>query len=278
MKGPTQTRWPLNKPDTLLGFTMTETNVLAVAVANAETSLGLFAGGELLATWSIATNANITADEALQAAWSFLNVKDLPEPDDAIMCSVVPSLTAAWSHALGELCGRRALVVGPGLKSGIALGYKDPGQMGSDRVACAVAAKALFGSPAIVVDFGAATTFTVVDETGSLTGGAIAPGLRTSMEALSQTAAQLIETDVQAPRKAIGRTTADAVRAGIVLGEAARVDGLVEAMWDELGYETALVATGRWAQAVCSHSRYKFTLRDDLVLQGLLAIRNGNRN
>ena len=256
---------------------MSESNVLAVTVANAETTMGLFAGDELLATWGVSTNANITADEALQCFWSFLNVKDLPTPDDAIMCSVVPALTTAWSEALASLSGRRALVVGPGLKSGIAMDYKDPGQVGGDRVACAVAAKALYGSPALVVDFGAATTFTVVSEKGSLAGGAIAPGLRVSMEALSETAAQLTETDLKAPAHVVGRTTLDAVRAGVVLGEAAKVDGLVEAMWDELGYETALVATGRWAHVVCAHSRHEFDIRSDLALQGLLAIRNANR-
>ena len=252
-------------------------NVLAVAVQNTETAMGLFADGELLATWNVSTNVNITSDEAIQCAWTFLNVKDLPTPDDAIMCSVVPTLTAAWSEALASLCGHRALVVGPGLKSGIAMDYKDPGQVGGDRVACAVAAKALYGTPAIVVDFGAATTFTVISEKGSLAGGAIAPGLRVSMEALSETAAQLTETDLRAPAQVVGRTTLDAMRAGVVLGEAAKVNGLVEAMWDELGYETVLVATGRWAATVCACTRHEFAICDDLVLRGLLAIHDANR-
>ncbi|MBQ9044125.1 MAG: type III pantothenate kinase [Eggerthellaceae bacterium] len=256
---------------------MGEPTVLAVTIENAETTLGLFAGDELLSTWSVSTSANITADEAMQCAWTFLNVKDLPAPDDAIMCSVVPALTAAWSEALATLSGKRALIVGPGLKSGIAMDYKDPGQVGGDRVACAVAAKAIFGAPVIVVDFGAATTFTVVGEKGSLAGGAIAPGLRVSMEALSGAAAQLTETDLQAPTQVVGRTTLDAVRAGIVLGETAKVDGLVEAMWDELGCETALVATGRWARVVCACTHHEFEIRDDLALRGLLAIRNANR-
>ena len=252
-------------------------NVLAVTVANTETTMGMFAGNELLATWSVSTNANITADEALQCIWSFMGVKDLPTPHDSIMCSVVPALTAAWSESLALLSGHRALVVGPGLKSGIAMDYKDPGQVGGDRVACAVAAKAAFGAPVIVVDFGAATTFTVVGEKGSRAGGAIAPGLRVSMEALSVSAAQLTETDLRAPAQAVGRTTLDAVRAGVVLGEAARADGLVEAMWDELGYETTLVATGRWARVVCACTRHQFEVRDDLALRGLLAIRTANR-
>lgn len=251
--------------------------VLAVTIENAETTMGLFAGDELLATWGVSTSANITADEAMQCAWTFLSLKDLPTPEDAIMCSVVPSSTEPWREALAQLCGKRALVVGPGLKSGIAMDYKDPGQVGGDRVACAVAAKAAFGAPVIVVDFGAATTFTVVGEKGSLAGGAIAPGLRVSMEALSVNAAQLTETDLRAPEQAVGRTTLDAIRAGVVLGEAARTDGLVEAMWDELGCETALVATGRWASVVCACAQHEFEIRDDLALQGLLAIRNANR-
>lgn len=256
---------------------MGNSTLLAVNVGNSETAMGLFDGGELLGQFAIATATSITADEAEQAIWSFLQMRDVPEPVEAIMCSVVPSLSSTWGAALESLVGKRPLVVGPGLKSGMRLGYKDPGQMGGDRVACAVAARELFGSPVIVADFGTATSFTVVDEKGSLLGGAIAPGIRVGMEALSDSAAQLAETDLQAPRQAIGRSTADAIRSGVVFGEAARADGLVEAMWDELGYETALVATGRFAHVACAVSRHDFNQRDDLTLQGLRLIFNANR-
>lgn len=256
---------------------MDEMTLLAVSVGNSETTMGLFEGDALLGQFSASANAAITADEAQQAVWSFLAMRDLPEPGASILCSVVPSLTSTWASALQSLTGRRPLVVGPGLKSGIAMGYKDPAQVGADRVAAAVAARELFGSPVIVVDFGTATSFTVVDEKGALLGGAIAPGAQVGMEALSDTAAQLAETDLVAPRQAIGRSTAEAIRSGVVLGEAARADGLVEAMWDELGYETALVATGRYAETVCSQTGHEFALRTDLVLQGLRAIFKANR-
>ena len=175
-------------------------------------------------------------------------------------------------HALRAISGSRPLAVGPGLKSGIAMGYKDPAQLGADRVVNAVAARALFGSPVIVADFGTATSLTVVGRDGEIEGGVIAPGLQTSLVALCDSAAQLAEVSMQLPRKVVGRTTADAIRTGVLFGEAARVDGLVDAMWDELGYETALVATGRFAEFACASTAHEFARRDTLALEGLQLI------
>ena len=251
--------------------------LLAVKVANAQTAVGVFDGDELVTSWEVTTRSPSTADELGQAVELFLAARDLPMPNQAILCSVVPAITDVWARALRQLAGERPLVVGPGLKSGIAMGYKDPGQLGADRVACAVAARGLAGAPVVVADFDAAISLTVVGEDGSLLGGAIAPGLDVSLEALRESAAQLPEVGMKMPRAVIARTTADAIRAGVVFGEAARLDGLIDAIWEELGCETALVATGRHSDLVVSASRHDFTLRADLALQGLRQIHALNR-
>lgn len=256
---------------------MTDVVLLAVKVGNAETAMGLFDGDELLGTWAVSTDRARTVDEAQLDIQAFLDTRGLPAPDEAIICSVVPASTETWIDALHAVCRARPLVVGPGLKSGIAMGYKDPAQLGSDRVVNAVAARALFGSPVIVADFGTATSLTVVDSGGRIAGGVIAPGLRTSLEALCDSAAQLAEVGMEMPRSVVGRTTADAIRSGVLLGEAARVDGLVDAIWDEIECETQLVATGRFANVVCDATYHEFAVRADLALVGLRLIWQLNR-
>ncbi|MBQ3302692.1 MAG: type III pantothenate kinase [Eggerthellaceae bacterium] len=249
---------------------------LAVCIDNAVTAMGLCENGSVASTWTVSTHSPITADEVHLLLHDFLRVRELAHPVGSIMCSVVPSVADAWREGLGIVTGSKPLIVGPGLKSGIAMGYKDPGQMGGDRVACAVAAREQFGVPIIVVDFGTVTTLTVVNEEGVLLGGAIAPGIGIAMESLCDNAAQLAEVSMQVPRTAIGRSTAEAIRAGVVMGEAARVDGLVGAIWDELGYETKLVATGSFAASACKLTSHEFALCDDLALQGLRLIYERN--
>ena len=244
--------------------------LVAVKVANAETAIGVFDDGELVALWNVTTRSPSTADELGQVVVPFLAASGVQAPDQAILCSVVPALTEPWLCALKRVAGTRP-------KTGIAMGYKDPAQLGADRVACAVAARELMGAPAVVADFDAALTLTVVGADGTLLGGPIAPGIGTSLEALRESAAQLPEVGVKMPKRAIARTTSDAICAGVVLGEAARLDGLVEAIWRELGCETALVATGRHCELVASASQHDFARRPDLALQGLRLINALNR-
>ncbi|MBQ9004650.1 MAG: type III pantothenate kinase [Eggerthellaceae bacterium] len=251
--------------------------LLAVKVANAETAIGVFDGGELAGSWNVTTRSPSTADELGQVVAPFLDACGAQAPDQAILCSVVPALTEPWACALRGIAGSRSRVVGPGLKTGIAVGYKDPAQLGADRVACAVAARELAGAPVVVADFDAALTLTVVGADGTLLGGPISPGIGPSLEALHESAAQLPEVGVKMPKRVIARTTADAICAGVVHGEAARLDGLAEAIWRELGCETALVATGRYSELVVSASRHEFACRPDLALQGLRIISALNR-
>jgi len=251
--------------------------VLTLKVSNAQVAMGLFGGEELLGTWLVSGHSTITANEAEQAIVSFLDLRDLPTPTDAILCSVVPAATPAWTEAARTIVGKRPLSVGPGLKSGLAMEYKDPGQIGADRVANAVAAKELYGAPVIAVDFGTATNVVVVGKKGTFLGGTISLGVGAAMRALATTAAQLPNVNLKVPRKVIGRATDEAMQAGLVLGEVKRVEGLIEAMWEEIGYETTLVATGSYAPMIIAASRFDFIYDETLTLQGLNILRNRNR-
>lgn len=251
---------------------------LAVDIGNSVTNFGLVDGEELAATWSVTTPESLTADEALMSVSSYLGVRcDRAQVGDAIVSSVVPSLTDPWVEALHRLCGARPLVVGPGLKSGLKLHLNSPADLGADRVADCVAAKHLYGFPLIVVDFGTATNLEVIDDEGVVQGGVIAPGLRLAARAVAQAAAQLPVIDLRAPKSVIGKNTRDAMQVGIVIGEVARIDGLIEAVWGELGYETRVVATGDDAHAMASLSQHIELSDHHLTLKGLALLRMRNR-
>ena len=252
--------------------------ILVVDVGNSVTNLGLACEGGLSCSWSVTTPERLTADEALLCVTSFLQVRGCDaHVRDAIVASVVPGLTDAWVEALRALCGVRPLVVGPGLKSGLKLHLNSPTDFGADRVADCVAAKQLYGYPIIVVDFGTATTLEVIDDAGAVQGGLIAPGLRLAARAVADAAAQLPVIGLHAPRNVIGKSTRDAMQAGIVIGEVARIDGLIKAVWDELGYETRVVATGDDAQAMAGLSRRIEVADDRLTLKGLIMLYEKNR-
>ncbi len=252
--------------------------VLTVDVGNSATNFGLARGRELEATWSVTTPGQLTSDEALMCVASYLRVR-MPEAavEDAIMSSVVPSLSGVWTEALHALTGKRPSVVGPGLKTGLELHLSSPGELGADRVADCAAAKELYGFPLVVVDFGTATNLEVIDKHGVVQGGVIAPGLRLAARAVADAAAQLPVIDLRAPKRVIGKNTRDAMQSGIVIGEAARIDGLIDAIWAELGYRTKVVATGEDAPAMVALSSRMEVADEHLTLKGLALLYEMNR-
>lgn len=255
-----------------------EKNVLAVDVGNSVTNLGLFQFGELVATWTVTTFERMTADEARVRIASFLDaLEDVCILSDGIVASVVPGQTDAWVAAVCALSGRRPLVVGPGLKTGVKMRYNDPGELGADRVADLAAAKKSYDPPFLVVDLGTTTNFEVVDEEGVFVGGIIAPGLKLSARAISDAAAQLAVIDLRAPASIIGKNTREAMQSGIVMGEVARIDGLVDAVWRELGYQTVVIATGEDAQTMQALSQRVTCADEHLTLRGLSILYGLNR-
>lgn len=253
--------------------------LLAVDVGNSQSVLGLFDGDALAGHWRISTSAWLTSDELRAKVADMLALcgQSWDGVDRVILASVVPRLTAAWEDAATSACGCAPLVVGPGLKTGMRIRYDNPHEVGADRIVNGVAAFARLGGPVIVVDFGTATTLDVIDEDGSYVGGAIAPGLETSAEALFSKAARLSKVDLDAPPRAIGTNTPASLQAGLMLGQAAMVDGLVRRTWDELGVKAPVIATGGLAERMGPLCETVSEVDLDLTLEGLYIIDQRNR-
>ena len=168
-------------------------------------------------------------------------------------------------------------MVGPGLKTGLKMRYDDPSEVGADRVADVVAARAEYGAPAVVVDLGTTTNFEVLDADGAFAGGIIAPGLALGARSLSEAAARLPMIELRAPASVIGRNTRAAMQSGVVLGEVARIDGLLDAVMGELGADVPVVMTGDGAGAMAALLRHEATVDDTLTLRGLWHLWCANR-
>lgn len=253
-------------------------SVLAVDVANGLTRLGVFDDDVLLAAQEVSTPRHLTADEAIEQVRDVLDRvhADAGEPDvrptGAILSCVVPSHAEAWTRALASVADSRPVVVGPGLRTGLRMRLENPGDVGSDRIANVIAARETAGAPVLVVSLGTTTNIEVVDDTGTFVGGAIAPGVMLGARALDEAAARLPLVELQVPRRAIGRNTREAIQAGVVLGEAARVDGLLDVIAEELGYAPRVVVTGHHAAVVAPLLRHEALLDERLTLRGLVLI------
>jgi type III pantothenate kinase len=252
--------------------------LFAVDVGNTQSVLGLFEGDDLVGHWRTSTNASLTGDELRVQVAGLLALAELSWSDvgQVILASVVPRVTAAWLEAAAAACKSTPMVVGPGLKTGMPIRYDNPHEVGADRIVNGVAAYQRFGGPVVVVDFGTATTIDVISDDGAYLGGAIAPGVETSAEALFTKAARLSKVDLEAPSRAIGTNTRASVQAGLLLGEAAMVDGLVRRVWSELGVQTEVIATGGLAERMGPLCETIGHFDLDLTLTGLRLIHELN--
>ncbi len=248
--------------------------ILAVDIGNTQTVLGLVIDGGLEARWRVSTDATLTSDEIRVKIAALLALDGYTWTDVAgvVIASVVPALTAAYEDLSNQACGCAPLVVGPGVKTGLPIAYENPREVGADRIVNAVAAIAEHGAPVIVVDFGTATTLDVVDASGAYLGGAIAAGIETSAEALFRRAARLSAVDLEPPTRVIARNTRESVQAGLLLGGAAMVDGLVRRSFAELGGECPVVATGGLAERMAPLCDTIGFVDGDLTLKGLALI------
>lgn len=253
--------------------------ILAVDIGNTQTVLGLFDGDTLAAHWRISSDASLTADEVTIKLDALLAMAEAGRADleHVIVGSVVPRLTDAWTDVARAVSGEEPMIVGPGLKTGMPIRYDNPHEVGADRIVNGVAALAAYGAPVLVVDFGTATTIDVIDETGAYLGGSIAPGVETSAEALFRKAARLSTVELTDPGTVIGRNTRQSIQAGLLVGQAAMVDGLVRRTWAELGRETRVVATGGLAQRMTALCETVTDVDVDLTLRGLLLVYRRNR-
>ncbi len=198
------------------------------------------------------------------------------EINGSIISSVVPQLTEILCRSVRICCGVDPLVVGPGLKTGLNIRIDNPKQLGSDLVVDAVAALAEYKPPLIILDLGTASTMSVVGPNGDYLGGVIIPGVRLSLDALASRASQLQNISLEAPPHVIGTNTIDCMKSGLVFGQAAMFDGMIDRIEAELGQEATVVATGGLARPILTHASHKILIDDDLLIKGLIVIYNKN--
>ncbi|MCZ7662302.1 MAG: type III pantothenate kinase [Thermoleophilia bacterium] len=253
--------------------------LLAVDVGNTQSVFGLFEGEELRSRWRVLTERHRTADELAVLVEGLLRLEGLEREvlEGLALASVVPDLNREYQGMCRRYLACEALLVGPGVKTGMPILTNNPREVGADLIVDAVAAFETYGGPCIVVDFGTATTFGAVSEKGEYLGHAIAPGIRTAMDALVSQAAKLSGVELRDPGSVIGKTTVHSMQAGAVYGFAGQVDGIVTRMRAELGVEAVSVATGGLASLIAPHARCVDHLDDTLTLRGLEIVHRRNR-
>ena len=253
--------------------------ILTIDVGNTNIVIGVYREDELTLTLRFKTDATKTEDEYMFLFDSALRVNQIlpQEIEGGIISSVVPSLSAILAMAVQKLTGHTPLIVGPGIKTGLPIKIDDPSQLGSDLAVGAVAALEKYKPPLIIIDMGTATTFSAVDKSGNFLGGAIIPGLRVSLGALTQQAAQLSQINLSAPKHAIGTNTTDSLRSGLILGCADMIDGMCRRFEAELDGKATIVATGGLAAKVLPYCTSQIIIEPDLLPNGLLALYKKNK-
>ena len=245
--------------------------IIAVDIGNTNIVLGCIEDDKILFEARMATDLIKTSDQYCAELKTMLSLFEVsPEDiDGSIISSVVPPVLNSFKTAIRKLTGCSALVVGPGIKTGLNIRMDNPSEVGSDLIVAAVAAGAEYGAPLLLVDMGTATTITAIDESGAFVGGCICPGVKISMEALTGRTAQLPGISLDEPRCAIGKNTRDSMRSGIMLGAASMLDGLLDRMEAELGTKVTVVATGGISKFVLPLCRRKMIYDRSLMLKGL---------
>jgi type III pantothenate kinase len=252
--------------------------LLAVDVGNTQTHLGVFDGTKLFEHWRFGSNPEETADEVAVRVSSVLELRglELGAIDGAIISSVVPQLSPEYVRMCERYLTARTLNVVPGIKTGIAILMDNPHELGADRLVNAVAAFERFGGPCAVIDFGTAITFDAISGAGEYLGGVIGPGVRVSMEALTERAAKLPNVDLAEPAGVIGKTTQASMQSGMIYGFAGAIDAIARRLVVELGEETSFIATGGGAEAIVPYCEMVDEIDDLLTLTGLRLIYDRN--
>ncbi|MDD4874594.1 MAG: type III pantothenate kinase [Dehalococcoidales bacterium] len=253
--------------------------LLAIDIGNTETTVGVFDGESKKSTWQMTTSIHRTADENAVLMLNILKNRGLCEEDikEVALCSVVPPLTAIFNDLIKRYFNISPLIIAAGIKTGIRICMDNPKEVGADRIVDAVAAHHLYGGPLIIVDMGTATTFDTVSKNGDYLGGAIAPGILSSAEALFQRAAMLPRIELTPPGKVIGTNTIDAMKSGIVYGYVGLVESMVRRIQEELGAKAKVVATGGFSGLIAGETKVIDEVNPDLTLIGLRLIYRMNR-
>lgn len=253
--------------------------ILTVDIGNLQIVLGGVEGEQIVFQARLRTETQKTSDQYSVELKILLEMQGISpqQIEGAIIASVVPQVLNSFVTAIRKLTGKRSLVVGPGLKTGLNILLENPGQMGADIVAADVAALHAQKPPLIVIDMGTATTIGVLDKNGAHIGGCVCPGVQISLDALTEKTALLPGIQLDKPRRAIARNTVEAMRSGILLGTACMLDGMIARMEEELGMHATVIATGTMARFVVPLCKTPILYDKDLLIRGLAILYRENR-
>lgn len=253
--------------------------VLAIDIGNTQIVLGCLENEKVIFIERIATNHSATRLEyasTIKTAFEMYSV-DYTNLEGAIISSVVPTVTNNVKQAIEKFAGIEAIVVEPGIKTGISIKIDNPAQLGSDLLVSAVAGVAKYKTPLIIIDMGTATTVSVINKEKEYIGGAILPGVVISHDALVNRTSKLQSIALGKPKKVIGSNTTDCIQSGLMYGNAGALDGIIEHINEEMGEECTVIATGGLAHIVVPLCKSKITLDDELLLKGLMILYNKNK-
>lgn len=252
--------------------------ILAVDIGNTNIVLGCIEQEKIYFVERVSTNISKTELEYVVELKTLLDLYriQVEEITGCIIASVVPPLTNIVKTAMEKYLHTTPLIVGPGVKTGLNILMDNPAQIGADLIVNAVAGLKYYGAPIIMIDMGTATTISVVDDKKNYIGGMILPGVKVSLESLVNRTSQLPKISLEAPKKIIGKNTIDCMKSGIIMGQAASMDGMIERIWEELGYKAQVVATGGLAGCIVPHCKKKIIYDNELTLKGLNVIYRKN--
>jgi type III pantothenate kinase len=253
--------------------------LLALDIGNTNITIGIFEGDRVRSTWRIATDIERLADEYAVTILGLLRTEDIAPASvtQAVMASVVPDLAPIFEQLCKRYFKVDPLVVNTGTRTGVRVVYDNPREVGADRIVDVVAAMHLYGpAPLIIVDFGTATVFDAVSAEGDYLGGAIAPGIGISSEALFERAAKLYRVELERPKTAIGKNTVAAIQSGTLYGYVGLIEGMVARFQKELGGHARVIATGGWAERLAKETQVFDAVDPNLTLTGLRLIHDMN--
>ncbi len=256
-----------------------ETMILAIDIGNTSIALGGFMGDDLKFVIRLSTDTTKTEDEYASKILNILNLHGVNRDnvDGAIISSVVPPLNSVIKAALWLAYRVDALLVCPGIKTGIGILCDTPSSVGADLICSCVAANTLYSSPSLIIDMGTATKMIVTNKNGAFIGVSIIPGVMMGLNALAEGTAQLPRIGLEAPPTVIGKNTVDCMKSGIVYGHASLIDGMIDRINREVGEELPVIVTGGYASIVIPHCSHKMISDDCLVLKGLNIIYHKNK-
>lgn len=252
--------------------------ILAVDIGNTNIVIGILEGTNILNSARLSTDKNKTEMDFLIQFKQMLQVFKINESniEGSILSSVVPDVTNQIVAAIKDLLGKKPFIVGPGIKTGLSIKIDNPQTLGADRVCDAVCVIEEYKVPAIIIDMGTATTISVIDKNKNHIGGMIIPGIKTSLDSLSNNASQLPYISLDDPKCLIGKNTIDCMKSGIIYGNASLIDGLIDKIREELKEDYVVIATGGFSRLIIPHTKHKIIYDKDLLLKGLYYIYKKN--